>query len=142
VAVSNPSALIDKLIAGLADWRGKTLANLRKIILDADPEIVEEWKWMGSPCWYHEGLVCLANAHKDKVKVTFAQGASLPDPGKLFNNGLDGNRWRAIDLYEGDRIDQRALKKLVDAAVARNLAARKRKPPAAARATRPRARGE
>jgi hypothetical protein len=138
----NPSETIDQYIAGLTDWRGTMLATLRKTILDADPEMIEEWKWMGSPCWYHEGLVCLANAHKDKVKVTFAQGASLPDPGKLFNNGLDGNRWRAIDLYEGDRIDQRALKKLVDAAVARNLAARKRKPPAAARATRPRARGE
>ncbi|MFY9855110.1 MAG: DUF1801 domain-containing protein, partial [Terracidiphilus sp.] len=99
VAVTNPSEIISKRIAEFADWRGKMLARLRKIILDADPEIIEEWKWMGSPCWSRDGLICVGNAHKDKVKLTFAQGASLPDPDKLFNAGLEGNRWRAIDLY-------------------------------------------
>jgi hypothetical protein len=132
----NPSELIDKRIADLADWRGKTLANIRKAILDADPEIVEEWKWMGSPCWSHDGLICVANAHKDKVKVTFAQGASLPDPDKIFNNGLDGNRWRAIDLYEGDKVDERALKNLIRTAAVHNVAGRKAKKPAGARASR------
>ena len=116
-----PSELIDKQIADLADWRGKLLANLRKVIHDADPEIIEEWKWMGSPCWSHDGLICVGNAHKDKVKLTFSQGASLPDPDKLFNAGLDGNQWRAIDLYQGDRVNERALKNLIRAAVALNL---------------------
>ena len=108
----NPSELIDKHIADLADWRGKMLAHLRKTIHDADPEIVEEWKWMGSPCWSHDGLIVVGNAHKDKVKLTFSQGASLPDPDKLFNNGFEGNRYRAIDLYEGDSINERALNNL------------------------------
>jgi hypothetical protein len=132
----NPSELIDKRIADLADWRGETLANIRKAIHDADPEIVEEWKWMGSPCWSHDGLICVANAHKDKVKVTFAQGASLPDPETLFNNGLEGNRWRAIDLYEADKINERALKNLIRAAAAHNGAGRKAKKPAGARGSR------
>jgi hypothetical protein len=136
----NPSELIDRKIASLADWRGKTLANLRKAIHDADPKIVEEWKWMGSPCWYHDGLICVANAHKDKVKVTFAQGASLADPDKIFNAGLKGNRWRAIDLYEGDKIDERPLKNLIRAAAAHNYAGvtkkSKKKSPADARAVR------
>ena len=118
----NPSELIDKKIADLADWRGKMLANLRNIILEADPEIIEEWKYMGSPVWYHNGQILLANAYKDKVKLTFPQGASLPDPDKLFNNGLEGNKWRAIDLYEGDRINERALKNIIRVAVAHNLA--------------------
>jgi len=118
----NPSELIDKYIAGLTDWRGKMLADLRKIIYDADPEIIEEWKWMGSPCWSHHGLICVANAHQDKVKLTFSQGASLPDPDKLFNAGLEGNRWRAIDLYEGDKIKELSLKILIKSAVAHNLA--------------------
>jgi hypothetical protein len=135
----NPSELIDKRIADLADWRGNTLANIRKVIHDADPEIIEEWKWMGSPCWSHDGLICVANAHKDKVKVTFAQGASLPDPDKLFNNGLDGNRWRAIDLYEGDKIDAGALKNMVRAAAAHNGAGSKKKKLAGARASRSKA---
>ena len=117
-----PSEQIDQLIAGLDDWRGKMLANLRKIIHDADPEIIEEWKWMGTPCWSHDGLICVANAHKDKVKLTFFQGASLLDPNKLFNAGLEGNRWRAIDLYEGDKINERSLKSLVRSAFAHNLA--------------------
>src|SRR5258705_13877815 len=86
----NPSELIDELIAGLTDWRGKTLASIRKIILEADREIIEEWKWMGSPAWSRDGMIAVANAHKDHVKVTFSNGASLPDPDKLFNAGLDG----------------------------------------------------
>jgi hypothetical protein len=113
----NPSERIDQLIAELTDWRGKTLASIRKSILEADREIIEEWKWMGSPVWSHDGIIAVANAHKDKVKVTFAQGARLPDPDKLFNAGLEGNAWRAIDLFEGDKINQRALKNLVRAAV-------------------------
>lgn len=116
-----PSEQIDQLIAELNDWRGKILANLRKMILEANPEIIEEWKWMGSPCWYRHGLICVANAHKDKVKITFYQGASLPDPDKLFNNGLEGNKWRSIDLHEDDKINESAFKKLILAAVANNL---------------------
>ena len=125
----NPSKLIDKYIADLADWRGKMLAILRNIIHDADPEILEEWKWMGSPCWSHDGLILVANAHKDKVKLTFSQGASLPDPDKIFNAGLEGNKWRAIDIYEDDRINERALKNIIRAAVSHNLAGRKGKTP-------------
>jgi hypothetical protein len=113
----NPSERIDQLIAELTDWRGKTLAGIRKSILEADREIIEEWKWMGSPVWSRDGIIAVANAHKDKVKVTFAQGARLPDPDKLFNAGLGGKAWRAIDLFEGDKINQRALKNLVRAAV-------------------------
>ena len=135
----NPSERIDELIAGLADWRGKMLANLRKVIHEADPEIIEEWKWMGSPCWSDDGLICVANAHKDKVKVTFAQGASLPDPDKVFNAGLEGNRWRAIDLYQGDKVNERALKNMIRAAAAHNRAGRKGKTPAKARGIRPKA---
>jgi hypothetical protein len=113
----NPSERIDQLIAQLPDWRGKTLAGIRKSILDADREIVEEWKWMGSPVWSRDGMIAVANAHKDKVKVTFSRGAHLPDPDKLFNAGLGGNMWRAIDFFEGDKINQRALKTLIRAAV-------------------------
>src|SRR5690242_9185050 len=113
----NPSERIDELIAELTDWRGKTLASIRKTILEADREIIEEWKWMGSPVWSHDGMIAVANAHKDKVKLTFAHGASLPDPDKLFNAGLGGNAWRAIDFFEGDAINERALKHLVRAAV-------------------------
>jgi hypothetical protein len=113
----NPSERIDQLIAELTDWRGKTLANIRKTILEADREIIEEWKWMGSPVWSRDGIIAVGNAHKDKVKVTFAQGARLPDPDKLFNAGLEGNTWRAIDLFEGDKINAGALKTLVRAAV-------------------------
>jgi hypothetical protein len=132
----NPSEHIDKLIADLADWRGKMLANLRRIIHDADPEIVEEWKWMGTPCWSHDGLICVANAHKDKVKLTFSWGASLPNPDKLFNAGLEGNRWRAIDLHEGDRVNERALKDMIRAAVAHNRAGLSGKTRAEARGIR------
>ena len=137
IPVESASALIDAKIKELGDWRGKTLASLRKVIHDADPEIIEEWKWMGSPCWSHDGLICVANAHKDKVKVTFAQGASLPDPDKLFNAGLEGNRWRAIDLYVGDRINERALKNIIHAAVAHNRAGLKGKTSADAGGIRP-----
>jgi hypothetical protein len=113
----NPSERIDQLIAGLTDWRGKTLASIRKSILEADREIVEEWKWMGSPVWSRDGLIAVGNAHKDKVKITFSHGADLPDPDKLFNAGLDGKAWRAIDLFVGDKINARALKTLVRAAI-------------------------
>ena len=114
-----PSEKIDALIAKLSDWRGKTLASVRKTtMLDfIDKEIVEEWKWMGSPVWERDGVIVVGNAHKDKVKLTFARGASLPDPDKLFNAGLEGKVWRAIDLFEGDKIDARALKNLVRAAI-------------------------
>jgi hypothetical protein len=113
----NPSERIDDLIAELADWRGKTLATVRKTILEADPKIIEEWKWMGSPVWSRDGIIAVGNAHNEKVKLTFANGASLPDPEKLFNAGLDGNRWRAIDLFGGDKVNERALKNLVRAAI-------------------------
>jgi hypothetical protein len=115
-----PAEQIDQLIAGLADWRGETLATVRKTILETDPAIVEDWKWRGSPTWSRGGMIAVANAHKDKVKVTFSHGAKLPDPKTLFNNGLGGNQWRAIDLFEGDRIDVAALKALVRAAIEYN----------------------
>jgi hypothetical protein len=108
---------IDQLIAELTDWRGTTLAGVRKSFLGADPEVIEEWKWMGSPVWARDGMIAVANAHKAKVKVTFLHGAKLPDPAKLFNAGLGGNAWRAIDFLEGDRINARALKALVRAAI-------------------------
>jgi hypothetical protein len=130
----NPSECIDELIAGLTDWRGKTLAGIRKSILEADREIIEEWKWMGSPVWSRDGIIAVGNAHKDKVKLTFSHGASLPDPDKLFNAGLAGNTWRAIDLFEGDKIDARALRDLVRAAVDYNQIKLKRKATAGTRA--------
>src|SRR6202051_3674401 len=120
VPVQSASALIDKLIAKLTDWRGKTFAGIRKSILEADREIIEEWKWMGSPVWSHDGIIAVANAHKGKVKLTFAYGASLPDPDKLFNAGLEGNARRAIDFFEGDKINEPALKNLVRAALEYN----------------------
>jgi hypothetical protein len=128
-----PSQRIDQLIAGITDWRGKTFAGIRKCILQADREIIEEWKWMGSPVWSRDGIVALANAHKDKVKLTFAYGAKLDDPDKLFNAGLEGNARRAIDFLEGDKINARALKNLVRAAIDYNQSKLK-KAPAAARA--------
>jgi hypothetical protein len=128
----NPSERIDRLIADLADWRGKTFAAVRKTILKADREIVEEWKWMGSPVWSRDGIIAVANAHKGKVKLTFAYGASLPDPDKLFNAGLEGNARRAIDFFEGDRINERALKNLVRAAIDYNQAKSKKKTSAGA----------
>src|SRR5579863_2685048 len=131
------SALIDEMIAELTDWRGKTLATVRKSILEADPEIVEEWKWMGSPVWSRDGIIAVGNAHKDKVKLTFSHGASLADPDKVFNAGLGGNQWRAIDLFEGDKINERALKNLVRAAIEFNQTKSKKKAPAATRAKAP-----
>jgi hypothetical protein len=125
---------IDQLIAGLNDWRGKTLASIRKSILGADSEIIEEWKWMGSPVWSCDGMIAVGNAHKDKVKLTFSHGASLPDPDKLFNAGLEGKVWRAIDLFEGDKVKERALKNLVRAAIEYNQAKLKKKAPAGSRA--------
>lgn len=130
----NPSERIDLLIESLHDWRGKTLASVRKTILDADPEIIEEWKWMGSPVWSCDGMIAVGNAHKDKVKLTFSNGAILPDPDKLFNAGLAGNRWRAIDVFEGDKINARALKNLVRAAIDFNQFKSKMKGPARTRA--------
>jgi hypothetical protein len=114
--------LINDMLAGLADWRGKTLADIRKVILEADPEITEEWKWKGAPVWSHSGIVCVANAFKDKIKLTFYHGSDLPDPAKLFNNGLNGKQWRTIDFFKNDKIKERELKNLVLAAVAFNLA--------------------
>ena len=127
------SEKIDKLIASLTDWRGKTLAAVRKAILSADHEVVEEWKWMGSPVWFAHGIIAVGNAHKEKVKLTFSNGAHLPDPDRLFNNGLDGNKWRAIDLFEGDKVDASALKNLTRAAIAYNQAKAKKKAPARAK---------
>ena len=130
----NPSETIDQLIAELTDWRGKTLAIVRKSILAADEEIIEEWKGMGSPVWSRDGMIAVGNAHKDKVKLTFSHGASLPDPDKLFNAGLGGKVWRAIDFSEGDKINERALKNLVRAAIVYNQIKAKKKAPAATRA--------
>jgi hypothetical protein len=130
----NPSERIDQLIAEITDWRGKTFARIRKIILEADREIIEEWKWMGSPVWSHGGIIAVANAHKGKVKLTFDHGASLPDPDKLFNAGLEGNQRRAIDFFEGDKVNERALKNLVRAAVDYNQSKLKKKAPARTRA--------
>jgi hypothetical protein len=130
----NPSERIDQLIAKLTDWRGKTFARVRKSILGADPEIIEEWKWMGSPVWSRDGIIAVGNAHKNKVKLTFAHGASLPDPDQLFNNGLDGKVWRAIDLFEGDKINERALKAMVRSAIEYNRSRLKKKGPSGTRA--------
>jgi len=130
----NPSERVDQLIAGLTDWRGKTLASVRKTILEADREIIEEWKWMGSPVWSRDGMIAVGNAHKDKVKLTFSHGAKLPDPDKVFNAGFKSNTWRAIDFFEGDKINERALKNLVRAAIDYNQIKLKRRAPAGTRA--------
>ena len=121
------SALIDQKIKDLGDWRGKTLAKVREIIHEADPEIVEEWKWRGTPVWSHGGIVCTGETYKNVVKMTFAKGAALQDPAGLFNSSLDGNVRRAIDLHAGDKVNAAALKDLIRAAVALNLMV-KRKP--------------
>ena len=115
-----PSELVDKYVADLTDWRGDVLSNLRKIIRDADPEIIEELKYMGSPVWYHDGQVLLGNAYKDKVTLTFPQGATLPDPDKLFNGRLESNKLRAIDFHQGDKINEKAMGDMIRAAVAKN----------------------
>ncbi len=138
VPAESASALIDERIRKLGGWRGKTLARVRDIIHDADPEIVEEWKWMGTPVWSHGGLVCTGETYKNVVKMTFAKGAELKDPAGLFNSSLDGNVRRAIDLHEGDKIDEAALKNLIRAAVALNLEGKNK--PKARRATGKRAR--
>ena len=124
--MESASALIDQKIKELGDWRGKTLARVRTIVHEADPEIVEEWKWAkatspGTPVWSHGGIVCTGETYKDHVKMTFAKGAALPDPSRLFNSSLEGNVRRAIDIHEGDKIDEAALKDLIRAAVALNL---------------------
>jgi len=116
----NASTLIDNMIAKLGDWRGELLAEIRRLIHEADPNVVEEWKWKGSPVWSHNGMYINANGFKDKVKITFHHGAQLADPKKLFNNGLDGNKWRAIDLYEKDKLNKTAFKALVREAVLYN----------------------
>src|SRR5215468_3556484 len=124
--MESASALIDEKIKELGDWRGKTLAKVRGIIHAADPEIVEEWKWVkptnpGTPVWSHGGIVCTGETYKNAVKMTFARGAALPDPSRLFNSSLEGNVRRAIDIHEGDKLDEAALKDLIRAAVALNL---------------------
>jgi hypothetical protein len=121
VPVGSASALIDEKIKELGDWRGKMLAKVRGIIHAADPEILEEWKWRGTPVWSHGGIVCTGETYKNAVKMTFAKGASLKDPAGLFNSSLDGNVRRAIDIHEDDRVDAAALKDLIRAAVALNL---------------------
>jgi hypothetical protein len=121
------SKLIDKRIAELGDWRGETLSRMRKLIHEADPEVVEEWKWMGTPVWSHDGILCTGESYKAIVKLTFAKGASLKDPTKLFNSSLEGNVRRAIDIHEGEKVDERAFKALIRAAVALNTSGAKRR---------------
>jgi hypothetical protein len=122
--VESASAFIDEKIKQLGDWRGKTLVRVRKIIHQADPEIVEEWKWMGTPVWSHAGIICTGETYKSVVKMTFAKGAALKDPTGLFNSSLDGNVRRAIDIHESDEVNEAALKDLIRAAVALNLEAK------------------
>jgi hypothetical protein len=122
------SELIDKRIEELGDWRGETLGRVRRLIREADPRIVEEWKWMGTPIWSHDGIVCTGETYKSIVKLTFAKGASLKDPSGLFNSGLEGKVRRAVDIHEGDKIKEAALKDLVRSAVALNLKSKKRRP--------------
>src|ERR1700675_2223318 len=121
IPVESASAFIDEKIRELGDWRGKMLAKVRDIIHQADPEIVEEWKWMGTPVWSPGGIVCTGETYKQAVKTRFAKGVSLKDPARLFNSSLDGNVRRAIDIHEGDKVDEAALKDLIRAAVALNL---------------------
>jgi len=127
--VEPASALIDERIRKLGDWRGKMLARVRKLIHDADPEIVEEWKWMGTPVFSHDGIVCTGETYKNAVKMTFAKGAALKDPSRLFNSSLDGNVRRAIDIHDGDKLDEAALKDLIRAAVVLNVNARGKSKP-------------
>lgn len=120
-AEDSPSQQIDARIGELSDWRGETLARLRRLIKQADPEVVEEWKWRGVPVWSHGGIICTGETYKNAVKMTFAKGASLDDPSRLFNSSLEGNTRRAIDFHEGDKIDEMALTALIRAAVALNI---------------------
>jgi hypothetical protein len=119
------SELITKRIAELGDWRGKTLSRMRKLIKEADPDVVEEWKWMGTPIWSHDGIICTGESYKNVVKLTFFKGASLKDPARLFNSSLDGNARRAIDIHEDEEVDASAFKDLIRAAVALNSSAKK-----------------
>jgi len=121
------SELITKRIAELGDWRGETLSKMRKLIREADPDVVEEWKWMGTPVWSHDGIICTGESYKSVVKLTFPKGASLKDPAKLFNSSLEGNTRRAIDIHEGEEIDAIAFKELIRAAIATNTSARNTK---------------
>lgn len=123
----SPSQLIDDRIAELGDWRGDILRRVRTLIKEADPGITEEWKWRGTPVWSHNGIVCTGESYKDHVKLTFAKGASLKDPAGSFNASLDGNAWRAIDIHEGDQINEAAFKDLIRTAVAFNSAGKKKK---------------
>ena len=122
------SELIDNRIADLGDWRGETLSKMRKLIKEVDPDVVEEWKWMGTPVWSHDGIICTGESYKSIVKLTFAKGASLKDPAKLFNSSLDGNARRAIDIHEGETVDAGAFKVLIRAAVALNTSGGKARP--------------
>jgi hypothetical protein len=128
----SPSRLIDARIKELGDWRGETLARVRILIKQAEPDVVEEWKWRGVPVWEHAGIICTGETYKNAVKLTFARGASLQDPSRLFNSSLEGNTRRAIDFHEGDSIDEKALKALIRAAVALNISVRARKKPKSA----------
>jgi hypothetical protein len=123
----SPSQLIDARIKELGDWRGETLARIRALIKQAEPEVVEEWKWRGVPVWYRGGMICTGETYKEVVKLTFAQGASLEDPSGLFNSSLEGNTRRAIDFHKGDKVDEKALKALIRAAVALNASAAARR---------------
>jgi hypothetical protein len=125
-ASKTPSQLISDRIIELGDWRGETLARMRALIKEADPEVAEEWKWRGVPTWYHDGGICTGESYKATVKLTFFRGASLEDPSKLFNSGLEGNVRRAIDIHEGDKIDAKAFKALIRAAIALNAAGGKK----------------
>jgi hypothetical protein len=143
VPVDSASALIDERIKELGDWRGKTLAKVRELIREADPEIVEEWKWRkesspGTPVWSHGGLVCTGETYKNYVKMTFGKGAALKDPSRLFNSSLEGNLRRAIDIREGDKVNEAALKDLIRGAVALNLKPKGKSKPKPARASRKR----
>ena len=129
VPAASASALIDEKIKELGDWRGKTLAKVRTIIHAADPEIVEEWKWRGTPVFSHSGIICTGETYKNAVKLTFAKGAALEDPSGLFNSSLDGNVRRAIDIHEDDKVDAAALKDLIRAAVALNLQSKSKPKP-------------
>ena len=124
----SPSQLIDARIKELSDWRGKMLSQLRTLIKQADPEVVEEWKWRGVPVWSHAGIICTGETYKSVVKMTFAKGASLEDPSALFNSSLEGNTRRAIDFHEGDKVDEKALKALIRAAVALNTSKAVKRP--------------
>jgi hypothetical protein len=123
--IESASKLISQRIKELGGWRGKTLARMRKLIKESDPDVVEEWKWMGTPVWSHDGIICTGESYKDKVKLTFAKGAKLKDPAHLFNSSLDGNARRAIDIHEGEEVDGAAFKTLIRQAVALNKAKRK-----------------